>query len=109
MRRLARPVPLLLAALALGGCTLDAAIGPAAVVMGTSLILIGKTPADVVASVVTGENCSAVHLERRQPWCLAAPGPPEPAPFCTRSLGRVDCWTVPPQGAPLRGVADPPR
>jgi hypothetical protein len=100
---------LLPALLALPGCGLESSIGPSAVVMGTSLILIGKTPVDVVASLVTGENCSAVHVERRQPWCQAPPGPPPPPPFCTPSLGRVDCWTAPPPGAPLLGVADPAR
>jgi hypothetical protein len=109
MRLPPRPTLLPLLALPLGGCWVDAAIGPAAVVSGTSVILIGRTPVDAVATLATGRDCSVVNLERRLPWCLEPPAPPQPPPFCTRSLGRVDCWTVPPPGAPLRGVADPPR
>jgi hypothetical protein len=96
-------VPLI--AMPLAGCMLEAALGPAAVVGATSLVLIGRTPVDVVASLATGQDCSAVNLERRHPYCLAHPAAPEPPQFCTRSIGRVDCWTVPPQGA-TRGVAD---
>jgi hypothetical protein len=97
-----------LLALPLGGCLLESALGPAAVVGATSLVLIGKTPVDVVASLATGRNCSAVNLERRDPYCLAHPGPPEPAPFCTRTIGQVDCWTTPPPGTG-RGLADAGR
>ena len=98
---------MLTALLALPGCALEPAIGPAAVVSGVSLAITGKTPLDHVASLATGEDCSAVRYERRGPWCLPHPGPPPPLPYCTRSLGSVDCWTVPPPGAALRGVADP--
>lgn len=107
--RLPQPLWLPLLALPLGGCWIDAAIGPAAVVTGTSIILIGRTPTDVLASLATGRDCSVVNYERRLPYCMELPGPPPPAPFCTPSLGRADCWTMPPPGAPLRGIADPPR
>jgi hypothetical protein len=100
-------LPLL--ALPLGGCWVDSAIGPSAVVNGASIVLIGRTPVDVVASLATGRDCSVVNHERRLPYCMEPAAPPPPTPFCTPSLGRVDCWTVPPPGAPLRGVADPPR
>jgi hypothetical protein len=109
MRLPPRPALAALLALPLGGCWIDAAVGPSAVVTGTSLILIGRTPVDVVASLATGQDCSVVNRERRLPYCMDPPAPPPPPPFCTPSLGRVDCWTVPPPGAPLRGVADPPR
>jgi hypothetical protein len=41
----------------------------------------------------------------------AAPPPPAPViappPYCTRSIGSVDCWRQPPLALPLpRGVAD---
>lgn len=107
MRRLA--MSLLLPPL-LGACALEPALGPAAVVGGASVILIGRTPVDQVASWITGQDCSVVRLERREPYCAAPPGPPPAPPFCTRSLGAVDCWTAPPLGSePQRGVADPPR
>lgn len=91
---------------ALGGCW-EAALGPAAAVGGASLIFTGKTPIDHVASLATGRDCSAVRLERYQPWCAPLPGPPASLPFCTRSLGAVDCWTRPPEFSG-RQMADPP-
>ena len=94
-------LPLLLA-----GC-LEAALGPAAVVGGASLVFTGRTPIDHVASLATGRDCSAVRLERYQPWCAPLPGPPDPQPFCTRSLGSVDCWTRPPDYASGQ-LANPP-
>jgi len=94
----------------LGACVPEAALGPGAALGGASLVLTGRTPVDHVASWATGRDCSAVRLERREPWCAPPPAPPAPPPFCTRSLGGVDCWTRPPAGsAPQRGVADPPR
>lgn len=104
MRRLA---PLLL--LALGACALESAFGPAAVVTGASLVFTGRTPLDHMASLATGEDCSAVRWERHGPWCAPPPAPPGPPPYCTRSIGSVDCWTARPPGASLRGVADPGR
>ena len=94
----------------LGACALEPALGPAAAVGAASLVLTGRTPVDHVASLVTGQDCSAVRLERRLPYCAPHQGPPASQPYCTRSLGAVDCWTAPPLGsAPQRGVADPPR
>jgi hypothetical protein len=97
----------LLALPALASCALEPVLGPAAAVSGVSLAITGKTPLDHVASLASGQDCSAVRYERRGPWCLPHPGPPPPQPYCTRSLGAVDCWTSPPPGAPLLGVADP--
>lgn len=98
-------LPLLLCAAALGGCVPEAVVG----VTAGSLVFTGKTPLDHVAGLVSGQDCSAVRWERHGPWCVTPPAAPAPPPFCTRSLGSVDCWTRPPPGAPLRGVADPPR
>jgi len=95
---------LLAAPLLLGGC-LEPLLGPAAWVGGASIVLTGGTPMDHVASLITGQNCSIVRLERRESWC-AAPATTPPAQFCTRSLGAVDCWTVPPISQ--RQTADPP-
>jgi hypothetical protein len=110
MRRKIRPPVLLLACLSLAGCGMEPALGPAAAVGGASIVLTGRTPVDHVASWVTGEDCSIIRLERRESWCAPPPGPPAAQPFCTRSLGSVDCWTTPPLASgPQRGVADPPR
>ncbi len=97
-------LPLLLL---LPACGLEPALGPAVVAGGASVILTGRTPVDHVVSWATGADCSVVRLERREPYC-AQPTPPAPVPFCTRSLGAVDCWTAP-GAVPGRGVADPPR
>jgi hypothetical protein len=105
----ARSAPALLAVLALAGCALEPVLAPAAVLGGASLVFTGKTPVDHLAGWVTGQDCSAVRLETRGPWCVALAPLPGPAPFCTRSLGGVDCWTAPPPGAPRLGVADPGR
>ena len=96
---------LALLALPLAGC--EAALGPAMVVGGASVILTARTPVDHAASLVTGRDCSVLRLERRESWCAPPPGPAPPTPFCTRSLGSVDCWTERPFNAG-RQVADPP-
>lgn len=103
-----RGFSLLLGAALLGGCGLEPALAPAAAVGGASLVLTGRMPVDHAASWWTGQECSVVRLERRESYCAPPPGPPAPQPYCTRSLGAVDCWTAPPPGAG-RGVADPPR
>jgi hypothetical protein len=99
-------LPALLLALPLGGCLTGDSIGPTAIIGGVSVILTGRTPVDQLASLVTGRDCSVVHVERREPWCATARVPPRTA-LCTRSLGTVDCWTAPPSGY-SRQVADPP-
>lgn len=96
-----RILPLLL--LLLPGCE-PLAVG-AAVTAG-SVAVIGRTPVDAVVSAATGRDCSVVRLDRGQDYCKAEEAPPAPPPFCTRSLGRVDCWTAPLPGR--RGVADGP-
>ncbi|WP_237217792.1 hypothetical protein [Falsiroseomonas oryziterrae] len=103
MPRLPALIP---AVLLLAGCNVEPLV-TGGIVAGASLVVTGKTPLDHVAGLVTGQDCSAVRYERRGPWCVPHPGPPEPPPFCTRSLGSVDCWTDPPPGAPAQGVADP--
>ena len=72
-----------------------------------SLVATGKLPEDHLAGLLTGMDCSAVRYEQRRPWCIPQPGPAPQPPYCTRSLGAVDCWATPPPGA-ARGVADPP-
>ena len=108
MRRRSAACHALLLALPLSGCALEQALAPVAIATGASLVFTGRTPVDHAAGWATGQDCSAVRWERHGPWCVTPPPPPGPPPFCTRSLGAVDCWTSPPAGAPLRGVADPP-
>ena len=106
--RLSLLLPLLLPALVLSGC--DAAYeGVAAVTVG-SIATIHRTPVDAVVSLVTGKDCSAVRLDQNKTYCRPTDPPPDAPPYCTRSLGVVDCWKdpaampdIPPE------VADGPR
>ena len=74
-----------------------------------SVATIQRTPADALYSLVTGRDCSVVRLDQGKTYCRPVEPQPEPQPFCTRSLGAVNCWqdpaTVP--GHP-RGLADGP-
>ena len=95
----------------LSGCGLTPEMwagGGAALGIG-SIAVIGRTPIDAAVSLVTGRDCSVVRLEKHLSYCLAEELPPEEPPFCTRSLGRVDCWKDPAAlpGTPV-GVADGP-
>ena len=103
------PLLPLLPLLGLAGCD------PASQVLGVgafgaSVAIFHKTPVDMIYSAATGKNCSAVRLDRGQSYCKRPEGDPPPQPYCTRSLGTVDCWArpyamrdLPPQ------VADGPR
>jgi hypothetical protein len=100
--------------LALGpGCEAIGAPGapllaiPAAV-EAVSLRAFGRTVGDGLVSLVTGEDCSIARIGRGDAYC-GQDNAPAPPPMCTRSLGSVDCWTVPPAAYPAyRGVADGP-
>jgi hypothetical protein len=102
---------LLLALLPLAACgvsdNLAAAVGVAATV-GT-VAVIQRTPVDAVYSLATGRDCSMVRLDQGKSYCRPVEPKPEPPPFCTRSLGSVDCWqdrdTMP---GNTRGVAEGP-
>ncbi|MBK1657839.1 hypothetical protein [Paracraurococcus ruber] len=98
----------LLAALLLPGC--DAAVpltgGLAAANIGSTM-LIGRTVPDAVVSLVGSRDCSLVRLDRGLSYCRPEEAPPAPPPYCTRSLGRADCWRQPPLAQPLPpGLAD---
>jgi hypothetical protein len=108
--RPAAPVPLLLLLLLLllPGCD-PTGLGVAAGVTAGSVAVIGRTPVDAVVSLAAGRDCSVVRLDRGLSYCAAPEAAPAPQPYCTRSLGRVDCWTRPPLAVPpQRGVADGP-
>jgi hypothetical protein len=79
-----------------------------AAVEAVSLRAFGRTTGDALVSLVTGEDCSIARIGRGEAYCGQDPAP-TPPPVCTRSLGAVDCWTVPPAALPAyRGVADGP-
>jgi hypothetical protein len=106
--RLSLLLPLLLPVLLLSGC--DAATeGVAAVTVG-SIATIHRTPVDAVVSLVTGKDCSVVRLDQNKTYCRPTEPPPDVPPYCTRSLGVVDCWTNPSAMSDLPPeVADGPR
>ena len=60
-----------------------------------SIAVIQRTPLDAVVSVVSGRDCSVVHWDQRKSYCSPIEPPPEPPPYCSRSLGVVDCWRDP--------------
>jgi hypothetical protein len=87
-----------------------ASLGAAAAAGVGSVVVIGRTPVDAVVSLASGRDCSVVRLDRGLGYCRPQEPPPAPPPYCTRSLGRVDCWREPPLAIPLqRGVADGPE
>jgi hypothetical protein len=49
---------------------------------------------DLVYSGVTGRDCSVVRLDADKSYCRPVEPPPAPPPYCTRSIGAVDCWPI---------------
>ncbi len=81
----------------LAGCgvsdNLGAAIGVG--VTAGSVAAIGRSPVDAVYSLVTGKDCSVVRLDEGKSYCRPVAPPPDAPPYCTRSLGTVNCWADP--------------
>lgn len=98
--------------LALGVVATLAGCGPAvAPVLGVyagveiaSVAVFHRGLGDLVVSAVLGRDCSIVRLDRGLSYCVPVL-PPAPAAYCTRTLGRVECFDALPVGA--AGVADP--
>jgi hypothetical protein len=88
---------LLFALLLLAGCGLTpeqaATVGVGAAV--GSIAVIGRSPVDAAYSVVSGRDCSIVRLDEGKSYCKPIEPPPAQQPYCTRSLGVVDCWADP--------------
>ena len=117
MPRIVTPlVPMGTALMALGLLAGCAAVTPlvgaeivGAVAVG-SVTTIQRTPIDAVYSAVTGKDCSAVRLDQGKTYCRPTEPPPDAPPYCTRSLGVVDCWVAPSAMSDLPPeVADGPR
>ena len=92
---------------ALGGCA--AAAGPIAAAGVGSLVVFQRDPPGIVASAITGHDCNIVRVAEGKSYCKPIEPPPPTPPFCTRSLGVVDCWAyADPFGYYQRQVADGP-
>ena len=98
-----RPLAVL-ACLVLAGCGPAAvpALGAYAGVEIASVALFHRGIEDLVVSAVSGRDCSIVRLDRGLSYCVPV-DPPRPVPFCTRTLGRPQCFDTP------AGLADMPR
>ena len=105
-----RLTPILMAAL-LGACApWQTPVVAIAAADTASIMVFQRGLSDLFISGVSGRDCSVVRLDRGQTYCRPIEAPPDPPPYCTRSLGNVDCWASPilPTN-PARGVADGPR
>lgn len=96
----------------LGGCGADP-VTLTAVTVGTaagSIAVMHRTPVDAVVSLASGRDCSVVRLDQGKSYCKPPEARPATPPYCTRSLGVVDCWFAP-EAMPGVGheVADGPR
>ena len=101
-----RWLPLILLA-ALGGCA-PAVVGLAAADVA-SVTVLGRGLGDVGVSAITGRDCSVVRLDTGKTYCAPRVDTPAPQPFCTRTIGVVNCWADPylvPQSQ--HGVAESP-
>lgn len=93
--------------LCLAGCSPEAA-GAFAAANVASIPVFQRSPPDILVSLITGKDCSIVRLDQGKTYCAVAEQP-RPQPFCTRSLGVVDCWADPERlPAAYRGVGDAP-
>ena len=98
-------------------CILPTACGlpwtePVAAVAGADLVsgmVFKRDMFDLVWSGLTGRDCSVVRRDRGETYCRATEPPLPLPPYCTHTLGEVNCWTSPavlPNPPP--GVADGP-
>ena len=73
-----------------------------------SVVVFGRSIADLGFSAITGRDCSVVRLDRGETYCAPRDIPVREA-YCTRTLAAVDCWESPAL-LPVRrpNVADTP-
>ncbi|OFX14676.1 MAG: hypothetical protein A2516_00940 [Alphaproteobacteria bacterium RIFOXYD12_FULL_60_8] len=93
----------------LGGCTVPSAIATPTsgmptlgIVEAASLINTDKTIGDHILSYTSGKDCSTLRSQDGGEYCVTIEKyvPPEPQPtYCYESLGSVNCYSRPLQGA----------
>ena len=83
--------------LSCAGCgNLSPAAGALAGAEVASVVVFGRGITDIGVSAVTGKDCSVVRLDKGETYCAPRQPVSNPGePFCTRSLGVVDCWANP--------------
>ena len=85
-------------------------IGAFAAANAASVVVFGRAIPDLVVSAVSGRDCSVVRLDQGKSYCRPEEPPPPVPPYCTHSLGVVDCWVNPEAFTnPPPEVADGPR
>jgi hypothetical protein len=85
-------------------------MGALAAANAASVVVFQRAIPDLVVSAITGKDCSVVRLEQDKSYCRPQEAAPARPPYCTRSLGKVDCWSNPEKlPGPPREVADGPR
>jgi hypothetical protein len=90
----------------LGGCVGAAAVGG---VEAASVAVFGRGVVDIGVSAVTGRDCSIVRLDRQQDYCAPREHMPRTEPYCSRTLGNVQCWQNPEAFGDLpKQIADSP-
>jgi hypothetical protein len=62
---------------------------------GASVAVLGRGMVDIGVSAVTGKDCSIVRLDKGQTYCAPREHLPSAPPFCTQTLGTVQCWANP--------------
>jgi hypothetical protein len=87
----------ILAALPLAGCGVSAQLASTIAVAGVvgTVAVFGRSPPDLVVSLISGKDCSVVRLDEGKSYCKPIEPPPKAPEFCTRSLGTVNCWADP--------------
>ncbi len=98
-------------AFGLAGCAAGTVV-PVVGGLGASIAIFHRDLFDVLYSGLTGRDCSVVRLDEGRSYCRTPDPPVPPQPYCTRSLGVVDCWAAPERMDPLPpqvadGVAGP--
>jgi hypothetical protein len=84
-------------AVALGGCF---GLLPIAAATGSfyTASATGKFPIDHFVSMATGQDCAAVHVEARQPYCVLPDGQVAGLAVekrCYNTIGQVQCYLGP--------------
>jgi hypothetical protein len=57
--------------------------------------MLERTAVDALVSVMTGLDCSSVRWDSGRGYCVLPESPPPIPPYCSNSLGGVDCWRDP--------------